>query len=433
MVHGIHSLLWAMDTWLRGCKKKIQLKSLQVNFVNPIRLDLLVHYLLKNQTGNQVRIDLVVDNVAVAIFEFHWGYDDGQNPQCFSKCMPAREKCIEANLDGLKNESGCVPLFSHGYKASSLFPNVKKFLPGLQIAQLLATSRLVGMKCPGLNSLYSGLEIEFCERNEESQQLHYKVSDFYQYFGLVVLSINSTNLSGTLKTFLCPPQQKQIDFDKLKDRVDPAEFANQSALVIGGSRGLGEVTAKLLAVGGAKVIITFHQGKNDAQRIVDEIANGGGSVTSFSLDVLDEDSTALVDRIKTSWNPTHLYYFATPNIGSGTKENFSPVLFRRFSEYYVLGFQRVVDQLISIGNLAGVFYPSSIFLEKFPTTMKEYVVAKKAGEMICSHIRNTNHNLEIYTPRLPKMATDQTASFVPEEIPDPSLILLKHLRRMKKY
>ena len=44
----------------------------------------------------------------------------------------------------------------------------------------------------------------------------------------------------------------------------PGEFANVRALVIGGSRGLGEITAKIIAAGGGDVWITYRRGKEDA-------------------------------------------------------------------------------------------------------------------------------------------------------------------------
>ena len=45
-------------------------------------------------------------------------------------------------------------------------------------------------------------------------------------------------------------------------RVRPGIFAGQTALIVGGSRGLGEVTAKLIAAGGGTPIITYQAGKS---------------------------------------------------------------------------------------------------------------------------------------------------------------------------
>ncbi len=48
--------------------------------------------------------------------------------------------------------------------------------------------------------------------------------------------------------------------------VSANEFTGAAALVVGGSRGLGELTAKLLAAGGGRVTITYAYGEGDALR-----------------------------------------------------------------------------------------------------------------------------------------------------------------------
>ena len=47
--------------------------------------------------------------------------------------------------------------------------------------------------------------------------------------------------------------------------VSCEEFSGQRALVIGGTRGLGEATAKAVAMGGGEVAITFHRGSSEAR------------------------------------------------------------------------------------------------------------------------------------------------------------------------
>ena len=53
--------------------------------------------------------------------------------------------------------------------------------------------------------------------------------------------------------------------------VGPTEFAGSTALIVGGSRGLGALTAKILAAGGGKVIITYATGRADAEDLTEEI------------------------------------------------------------------------------------------------------------------------------------------------------------------
>ena len=74
------------------------------------------------------------------------------------------------------------------------------------------------------------------------------------------------------------------------------EFQGQKALIVGGSRGLGEVTAKCIAAGGGEVYITFHRGSADAIRVSREIGDGGGECLNFQFDVL----------LSISWRPSIL-------------------------------------------------------------------------------------------------------------------------------
>lgn len=237
-------------------------------------------------------------------------------------------------------------------------------------------------------------------------------------------------MTGIIKAFVRPTPQKQDRCLDLKGLVNSNEFSGQRALIIGGSRGLGEVTAKLLSVGGAEVKITYYQGAKDARRVVDEIISGGGSADSFSFDVLDNQMN-VADRLGSGWAPTHLYYFATPFIALGTKGVFSASLFQKFCNYYVIGFQRIIEQLSDLG-LKGVLFPSSVFVNELPSNMGEYAAAKMAGEVLCTILESAQQDITIYKPRLPKMATDQTVSLIiSADSQNPVSIMLEHLRNLR--
>ena len=215
----------------------------------------------------------------------------------------------------------------------------------------------------------------------------------------------------------------------MDQKINRTEFINQRALVIGGSRGLGEVTAKVLSFGGADVKITYHKGTEDAYQVVDEIIAGGGIADSFHLNVLEENINFL-SILKTKWAPTHMYYFATPFIASGKSRVFSISLFQKFCDFYVVGFQRIVEQLSQLG-LKGVIYPSSVFVDNIPYNMGEYATAKMAGEELCPFLKKTKKGIIFHKPRLPKLSTDQTSSIAPTVNDDPVFIMLKHLRNLR--
>ena len=193
-----------------------------------------------------------------------------------------------------------------------------------------------------MHSIFS--EIELCRTAPNKiEELQYEVTKFDVRFGLVAMRVTAPEMIGTIKAFRRPALQEQPSYRTLKNHVHSDEFSDQRALIIGGSRGLGEVTGKLLSGGGADVRITYHQGNDDARRIVDEIVSDGGIADSLRFDVLDPNPK-LSDLLINGWSPTHLYYFASPFISIGNR-HFSTELFSKFCDYYVAGFMNTWNQV----------------------------------------------------------------------------------------
>jgi hypothetical protein len=74
------------------------------------------------------------------------------------------------------------------------------------------------------------------------------------------------------------------------------------------------------------------------------------------------------------------------------------------------------------------FYPSTVFVDELPVNLVEYAVAKMAGEAVYRALQKKYPEMRICSPRLPKMATDQTTGLLPVRNPDPAPIMLKALR-----
>jgi hypothetical protein len=328
--------------------------------------------------------------------------------------------------------SGDVALYLNDDLAGGLFPNLIRVLPLMQLAALLATTRLVGMVCPGQHSIYSSLDLAFFSDNAGLPTLNYHVTDCNTRLALVSMGVETAGMKGQVKAFLRPKPQRQAAFTDICRQVETEEFSAQRALIVGGSRGLGEVSAKLLAAGGAEIILTYYRGKQDAQRIVEEIASHGAKVDCLPLNVL-EPSQGLAGRIANRSRPLYLYYFATPYIFGSVKGRFSSQRFATFSAYYVSGFLRTVQAVAdpTIG-LQKVFYPSSTAIEELPLDMGEYATAKMAGELLCDFLQKAHPGLAIHKPRLPRVATDQTVSLLPVSNQEPVVVLLNNLRYMRQ-
>ena len=76
-----------------------------------------------------------------------------------------------------------------------------------------------------------------------------------------------------------------------------ASLTGKTALVTGGSRGIGAGIAKRLAADGAKVAITYTRGADAAALVVADIERAGGKATAFQADATDPKAVAAaIDR-----------------------------------------------------------------------------------------------------------------------------------------
>jgi nucleoside-diphosphate-sugar epimerase len=215
-------------------------------------------------------------------------------------------------------------------------------------------------------------------------------------------------------------------------QVDPAEFAGMRALIIGGSRGLGELTAKLIASGGGHVTITYAIGKKEAESVAHQLRSWGAPAEVLAYDVRMQPKLQL-ERLSAS--PTHIFYFATSTIFRPKNALVSAPVLAEFTTYYLQGFYDLCSQLteprghLTLGKLIA-YYPSSVFIDERPTGMTEYAMIKAAGEQMCRDMNQQLPSLHILTTRLPRLPTDQTATLLPGRDIDPVSVLLPVVRQM---
>ena len=75
-----------------------------------------------------------------------------------------------------------------------------------------------------------------------------------------------------------------------------SRFADQTAIVTGGSRGIGRAVALQLASEGACVVVNYLQASEAAREVVDTIEQAGGKACAFQADVSDENAVRRMIR-----------------------------------------------------------------------------------------------------------------------------------------
>ncbi|MET0910772.1 MAG: SDR family NAD(P)-dependent oxidoreductase [Ilumatobacteraceae bacterium] len=299
-------------------------------------------------------------------------------------------------------------------------------------AVLPALSRLVGMHVPGLHSVFSSFDVTFSAGDPTSgnDHLDYVVDTVDERFGRIGIAVSNARTSGRVVAFFRPPPTVQPSPEQWPAMPEPGEFAGQRAMVVGGSRGLGAATAMLLAAGGAEVTLTWRAGRDDADEVAGIIRRAGGAATVLELDVTD---AASIDRAVTASAdsmPTQLWFFATPPIFDGVNGVYSDALLDRFRAVYVDGFARLFAAL-DHRCLQVVVNPSSVAVDDTPGSMREYADAKRDAEATARELAAAHPSIHVATPRLPRLATDQTASVMPTDVADTIPVLLALIRSVR--
>jgi acyl dehydratase len=407
VVHGVHQLLWVMDV-VSESLSHIQPLRFEVKFLKPLYVGECAQIRYALRRSGQIGVEVFVRGMAITtIVISRRGAGKVETPKADSvKTISVRRGAPrECSLDEIIHCSGATEITQES-AVEAAFPNLAAVIGLNAIAALLTLTYVVGMECPGQNSLLATITAEF--GHSESSLLGFAVKSIDRRFKLMKLEVSGGGLKAVAEIFVRLPPVVQATAKEVMARVSPGTYYGQRVLIIGGSRGLGEVTAKILAVGGAHVTITFSRGQDDAESVANDIRSIGAQceVAHFDVGVEAAGQLSQMDGL-----PTHVYYFATPPIFGRGDLYYQAEDFQRFLRYYVDGFGDLCRALkAGNANALRVYYPSSTALNEVVRGLTAYSMAKAAGEVLCEHLASVMPNLAIVVTRLPRILTDQTAT-----------------------
>ena len=390
---------------------------------------------LLSRDANSVRVELCLGKLTTVTLVVAFGARKGtagmEVPETAPKINVTDQPANFSRFEDMAKLSGWLDTLGSANEIQRYFPYASSAIGSYRVAGIALLSRLVGMVCPGLHSLFGGFAIELVDRSRHQDRIGFQVNGTDERFRMVRMNISGAGIGGSLQAFLRWPPIVQPPLREVMNIVSPGEFAGSTALIIGGSRGLGALTAKILAAGGGKVIVTYATGRADAEGLTEEITSQTAHdvCRPFRYNVHEEAATQLK---RLSANVTHLYYFATGNIAGQKERPFTMSLFDEFIQMYVKGFYDCCSYFGEHGlGALTAFYPSSVFVESNPSDMIEYSMAKMAGEMLCANMNRVGGRVHIIVARLPRLLTDQTATVLPVEKGDPLKVMLPVVRNVQ--
>jgi NAD(P)-dependent dehydrogenase (short-subunit alcohol dehydrogenase family) len=432
VVHGVHALLVALDAWAAGLEAPKRIVRCVARFQAPIMVGAEFAVVQQPATDEAAaRLSVILDGRTAHIIDITLAplLEDGSllpvpDRPAFDASAPRNISFAEAAAS-----SGSIECALDTTELRRRFPSLAALNLDGFVASVLAATRVVGMECPGLNSVFSSLDYTADESVASDAGFSYRATASDERLSRLKIALAGAGGRSEITALYRPAPVKQDSFASVRRQVRQGVFSDQSAVVIGGSRGIGEATSKMLAAGGAKVWLTYLSGKDDAEAIAREIKDGGGIAAAGYLDIASGAFSA--PQFAGGFKPSHIYVCASPPIRGKRGTEWDQDLFLRYFAAYGTGaisaVRRLASDMAAELNTLTVFIPSSVFVDEPPVALAEYAAAKAAAEVAWRAFAKAHPGMKVSIARLSKMRTDQTNSLVGASGAAASDVLLPYL------
>jgi 3-oxoacyl-[acyl-carrier protein] reductase len=300
------------------------------------------------------------------------------------------------------------------------------FCPNLAATLLLST--LVGMRLPGRNATFASFTVSFegsvphgapCSLSAAVEKVS-KGSDLLN-LSASFLGDSETFGSARLKVLVNPRPRAMIDCETIKERYLEAGVRGKVVVITGSSRGIGETAAKLFAMHGARTVVHFHRGRRDAEAIMEEIRQAGGTALALGCDIREERDVARFFRdIVDAYGQVDILI-------NNAVQDFRPcgVLKLRWEDYLeelevsLKGMHNCCREAVPIFRRQGggkIVNVSSVAVDNPVTGQNKYITAKSAvvgySRSLAKELVQHNIQVNVVVPAMTE--TDLLSSLPPE-------------------
>ncbi len=201
VVHGVHAMLCALDAVLVGQVEPIVLTQLSGKFEAEIGHGQITRHVVAGRGTDGLRVFLFNESRRAQDVRVGW-----QASQAGLWPVPGvggfdGSMCRELSFADLREAEGRVPLGLDTELCVGLFPNLLRCVPAIQLAAVLAASRVIGMECPGRYSLFTGLSLRFKEPRGDEMWFRYRTKSAFRAYSLLILSVEGPGVVGELQSF----------------------------------------------------------------------------------------------------------------------------------------------------------------------------------------------------------------------------------------
>ena len=276
VVHGVHIALWALEALASQDHSFNDVALLQVKFSKFAVVDQEVGLEFSGAKDGSAKIDVLSGGQALATISLKRSpglkMESGVAPT--AEVLANLDRPMEPTQDEMAAFHARLDCAAPAIEFSRAFPRLSEALGAERVRGLALLSTLVGMACPGLHSIFSGFTAEIAPIGTGRPGIDVRTRSVDPRFRMIAMDFEGAGLKGAVSAFeRFPPIETPLA--SIAAVVKPGEFAGRHALVVGGSRGLGAATAKMIVAGGGRAVITYARGAKQAEAVQRRV---GGSI-----------------------------------------------------------------------------------------------------------------------------------------------------------